>query len=317
VAQLKKFLAAQGGAAGLDDAQALSAFEALPPQEQALFTNQVLVSVLRQAGRTASALSGAAQAAAYAPAYAALDVVFPKFGTAANLEMGASQVETLQDSDITILAPRGSIDVGTLVPSLNPKKPYQLGIVTADGGNVSVVVGDSVNVDQSRVFTVGLGDLLMWASNGSLDAGRGGKTVVGAPAPVYRLEDGKFVADLSGSFSGSGIAVLNAASNLDLYAPKGTIDAGDAGIKSLGNAFFGAASFVGTDNLSVGGLAVGAPPPASTGGGTAGLAAVGQSAAAATQVNAGDSDEEKERKRRKRLNLVLDFLGFGDGQAKP
>jgi len=67
----------------------------------------------------------------------------------------------------------------------------------------------------------------------------------------------------------------------------------------------------------VSGVSVGAPPPASTGGATAGLAAVGQSASTATQLNAGDSDEEKERKRRKRLNLVLDFLGFGDGQTKP
>ena len=205
-----------------------------------------------------------------------------------------------------------------MVADGTPKQANFLGIVTADGGNVSVVVGDSVNVDQSRVFTVGVGDLLMWASNGSLDAGRGGKTVLGAPAPHYFLNPtGQFVADVSGSFSGSGIAVLDATSSLDLYAPKGSINAGDAGIKSLGNAYFGAASFIGADNLSVGGISVGAPPPASAGGATAGLAAVAQSAGAATTINAGDSEEEKERKRRKRLNLVLDFLGFGDGQAKP
>ena len=320
VAQLQQFVVAQGGpaAAATDAGQALAAFEAMAPERQALFTNLVLVDVIRTAGRAASKLSGAAQTAAYAPAYAALDTVFPVAGATGNIEMGASQVETLQDSNITVLAPRGSVDVGTLVPSQNPKPASALGLVTAAGGHLSVVVSDSVNVDQSRVFTVGLGDLLMWASNGSLDAGRGGKTVVGAPAPVYRLNAaGQFVVDLSGSFSGSGIAVLNAASDLDLYAPKGTIDAGDAGIKSLGNAYFGAAAFVGADNLSVGGVSVGAPPPASTGGGTAGLAAVASNASAATTVNAGDSEEEKERKRRKRLNLVLDFLGFGDGSSKP
>ena len=314
---LQQFVVAQGIAAATG-AQALAAFEAMAPERQALLTNQVLVGVLRQSGRAASALSGAAQTAAYEPAYAALDTVFPGSAGAGRISLGASQVETLQDSNITVLAPRGSVDVGTLVAGTNPKQASALGIVTADGGDIAMVVGDSVNVDQSRVFTVGLGDLLMWASNGSLDAGRGGKTVVGAPAPVYYLNaQGQFVIDTSGSFSGSGIAVLNAASSLDLYAPKGEINAGDAGIKSLGNAYFGAVSFVGADNLSVGGLAVGAPPPASTGGGTAGLAAVGQSAAAVTQVNAGDSEEEKERKRRKRLNLVLDFLGFGDGTAKP
>jgi len=75
---------------------------------------------------------------------------------------------------------------------------------------------------------------------------------------------------------------------------------------------------VGADNLSVAGIAVGAPPPAPTGGDTAGLASVGQAATSAgNRVNPDDSEEEKERKRRKRLNLVLDFLGFGDGATKP
>ena len=159
----------------------------------------------------------------------------------------------------------------------------------------------------------------MWASDGNLDAGRGAKTVTGAPPPVFRLDSqGNFVIDTSGSFTGSGIAVLDASSTLDLYAPKGEINAGDAGIKSLGNAFFGASHFVGADNLSIGGVAVGAPPPASTGGATAGLAGVGQAAnTASTRINPDDSEEEKERKRKKRLNLILDFLGFGDGSAKP
>jgi filamentous hemagglutinin family protein len=319
LAQLQQFMATQGQQPGVSAAQALSAFEALAPESQVLFTNQVLVDVIRQAGRTASALKGSAQTAAYAPGYAALDLVFPTGSTATGtLSMGASQIQTLQNSSISVLAPRGDIDVGTVATGLFPKPAYVLGIVTADGGDISAVVSGSVNVDQSRVFTVGQGNLLMWASNGSLDAGRGGKTVVGAPAPVYYLDStGHFVIDTSGSFSGSGIAVLNADSTLDLYAPKGEINAGDAGIKSLGNAFFGAASFVGADNLSVSGVSVGAPPPASTGGETAGLASVGQAATSAgTRIDAGDSDAEKERKRRKRLNLILDFLGFGDGSSK-
>ena len=320
VALLQKFLVAQGQPAAADASTALSRFEQMAPEQQALFTNLVLVDVIRKSGRAASQQSAAdLKAAAYQPAYDALALVFPSAAGSGNLEMGSSQVETLQNSDITVLAPRGSVDVGTVAASFNPKPASSLGIVTAAGGNLSVIVDGSVNVDQSRVFTVGLGDLLMWASNGSLDAGRGGKTVVGAPSPVYRLDPttGEFTIDLSGSFSGSGIAVLNAASDLDLYAPKGEINAGDAGIKALGNAFLGAATFVNTDALTVGGTAVGAPPPASTGGGTAGLAAVAGNAAAATTVNAGDSEEEKERKRRKRLNLVLDFLGFGDGSSKP
>ena len=216
------------------------------------------------------------------------------------------------------LTPRGGVNVGALASANTPKSASVTGIVTGAGGDIDIAVRDNVDVNQSRVFTVGLGDLLIWSSFGNIDAGRGAKTVTGAPPPVFRFDsNGNFVLDTSGSYSGSGIAVLNAASTLDLYAPVGEINAGDAGIKSLGNAFLGAARFVGADNLSVAGVAVGAPPPASTGGDTAGLAAVSQaSATAGTRVNPDDSDEEKERKRRKRLNLILDFLGFGDGSGK-
>jgi hypothetical protein len=276
------------------------------------------VGEIRGAGRAASVLSGAERDAAYLRAYQALQTVFSEAGQNGNLNMGSSQLRTLQGSAITVLTPRGGVNVGELVSGPHPKSASQLGIVTGAGGNISVAVRDDVNVNQSRVFTVGKGDLLMWSSLGNLDAGRGAKTVTGAPPPVFRFDAfGNFVIDTSGSYSGSGIAVLDASSTLDLYAPKGEINAGDAGIKSLGNAFLGAARFVGADNLNIGGVAVGAPAAASSGGETAGMAVLGASATAAgPRINADDSDEEKERKRRKRLNLILDFLGFGDGSSK-
>ena len=313
------FVQTQTAQFGLSVEQALGTFAALPIERQLVFASQVLTSEVRTAGRAASVLTGTERDAAYAKAYAAIDVVFPEIGTPGSFQMGSSQVRTFQGSAIEILAPRGGINVGQLSAQSASKSASVLGIVTAAGGDIDLIVHDSVTVNQSRVFTVGKGDLLMWASEGNLDAGRGAKTVTGAPPPVFRFDaNGNFVIDTSGSFTGSGIAVLDASSTLDLYAPKGEINAGDAGIKSLGNAFLGAARFVGADNLSVSGVSVGAPPPASTGGDTAGLANAGQAATtAATRINPDDSDEEKERKRRKRLNLILDFLGFGDGSGKP
>ena len=316
---LVAFVQEQTGRSGLSPAEALQAFAALAPERQWIFTSHVLFEQVRSAGRAATALTGADREAAYQKAYDAIDVVFPAAGSNGDLNMGSSQVSSLQGAEILMLSPRGGINVGELASGPNPKPSNELGIVTAAGGDISLLVRDNVLVNQSRVFTVGKGDLLMWASDGNLDAGRGAKTVTGAPPPVFRLDSqGNFVIDTSGSFTGSGIAVLDASSTLDLYAPKGEINAGDAGIKSLGNAFFGASHFVGADNLSIGGVAVGAPPPASTGGATAGLAGVGQAAnTASTRINPDDSEEEKERKRKKRLNLILDFLGFGDGSAKP
>ncbi len=303
----------------LSPEQALLAYTELPVERRLVFNSGVLVDEVRNAGRTASSLAGSARDAAYAVAYAAIDAVFPELGPGGDVRMGSSQVRTFQNSPVTMITPRGGIDVGEL-SALSGKSASVLGIVTAAGGNISLIVHDNVAVNQSRVFTVGKGDLLMWSSQGNLDAGRGAKTVTGAPPPLFRFDsNGNFVVDTSGSFTGSGIAVLDASSTLDLYAPKGEINAGDAGIKSLGNAFLGAARFVGADNLAVSGVAVGAPPPAPTGGATAGLAAAAGSATAAqTRIAPEDSEEEKERKRRRRLNLILDFLGFGDGStAKP
>jgi predicted GNAT superfamily acetyltransferase len=60
----------------VDTLEALTAFAALPKEQQLLFTDRVLVAELRSSGRAASALSGDARDAAYARGYAALDSVF-------------------------------------------------------------------------------------------------------------------------------------------------------------------------------------------------------------------------------------------------
>ena len=316
---LRDYVTQRTGRKPLSLADAIQSFAAFAPEVQLVFTDQVLTSEVRTAGRAAAALAGEDRDRAYAKAYAAIDTVFPFIddsGRSGNLRMGASQLKTLQGSDIVMLAPRGGVNVGELAGG--GASAAELGVVTTAGGGVSMIVRDNVDVNQSRVFTVGKGDLLIWAGQGNIDAGRGAKTVTGAPPPVYTVKAGKVEVDTSASFSGSGIAVLNADSTLDLYAPKGEINAGDAGIKSLGNAFLGASRFVGADNLAISGTAVGAPPPAPAGGTTAALSTLSQSGAlAATNVNADDSEEEKQRKRRKRLSLILDFLGFGDAPAKP
>ena len=317
---LRAFVKRRTGFETTNLSDAVDRFAALPLEQQLIFTDQVLTAEVRNAGRAAASLSGEERDRAYAKAYDAIDAVFPtnalNAAVTGNLLMGSSQMKTFQGSDIAMFTPRGGVNVGELAAAGTAND--QLGIVTSAGGGVSLIVRDNVEVNQSRVFTVGRGDLLMWSGQGNIDAGRGAKTVTGAPPPVITVEKGVVKIDNSGSFSGSGIAVLNADSTLDLYAPKGEINAGDAGIKSLGNAFLGASRFVGADNLAISGAAVGAPPPAPSGGVTAALSTLAQSGALNdTKVNAEDSEEEKERKRRRRLALVLDFLGFGEAPAKP
>lgn len=299
-------------AAPLDLTQAVSAFEALAPEQRLLYLNQVLFSELRSAGRAAAEAAGDARAALYERGFKALAAVFPGARATGDIRLTASQIKTAAGGSITLLAPGGTLNAGEVFSGGSTKGASDIGIVTVAGGDVQAAVGTDVLVNQSRIFTVGQGDVLLWGSKGNIDAGRGAKTVTGAPPPLIRIDaNGNVTIDTSGSFAGSGIAVLDGRSALDLYAPLGEINAGDAGIQSKGNAYFGAARIVGADNLSIGGAAVGAPPPPRIDNAAAGLGNLPQ---AATQVGNknGDAESEEDKKRKaRRRSLLLDFLGFG------
>ncbi|HEX5682705.1 MAG TPA: filamentous hemagglutinin family protein [Ideonella sp.] len=310
---LVSFMQAQTGQATDLDA-ALLAFEALPLERQLLRLNAVLVDEVRTNGRAAVAARLATdKEAAYDRGYAAINSLFPvdSLGRAeGEIRLPTTQARTLQGSGITLLAPSGAINAGETGSST--KKPSELGIVTVAGGAINGVARDDILVNQSRIFTLAQGDILLWSSTGDVDAGRGAKTVVGAPAPIYRLDaNGRIVVDTSGSFSGSGIAVLDAKSALDLYAPAGAIDAGEAGIRALGSVTLGADVVRGADDI-VGGSVAGAPPAAPTVGVTAGLSQAADAANNAARPGE-DDEEERRRKRRARRQLLLEFLGFGQG----
>lgn len=346
-ARLAAAVAQRSGSAPRDAAAALAAFAELPPELQLLLSAQVLRDELRAGGRDAAAGGSAWKAdgalyavvaggaagsvgggagggvpltaevdrnAAYATSYAAIDTLFPGVRGAGGIEMTTSQVKTQQGGGITLLAPGGGINAGALA-SAGSVDPNRQGIVTVAGGDILAAVRTDFAVNQSRVFTLAQGDLLLWSSDGNLDAGRGAKTVRGAPKPVYGLDrNGNVTVDTSGSFTGSGIAVLDAGSALDLYAPKGEINAGEAGIASAGRVTLAAQSFSGFDNVRFSLGSTGGPPVAPIVGATAGLASLGQPAAAAAPRDGGGEDKDDETRRRKRRrNLFLDFLGFGPG----
>lgn len=309
-------------------ADAVAAFESLPLERQVSWLNQVLVDEVRTQGRAAAATSGFEAEAAYLRGYQAINTVFAVDRPAGEIRLPTTQVKTLQSANaellpatditravrlgaITMMAPGGGVNAGEL--GSTSQSANNLGIVTVAGGDISAVVRDDFLVNQSRVFSLAEGDILLWASAGDIDAGRGAKTVSGAPAPQLRLDPatGRLILDTSGSFTGSGIAVLNADSDLDLYAPAGAIDAGEAGIRATGNVFLGAQVVRGADNLQVGGSAVGAPVAPSTVSASAGLASAASSLA--QPASATDDEEERRRRRLARRNLLLEFLGFGRG----
>lgn len=121
----------------------------------------------------------------------------------------------------------------------------------APGGNTGVVAYGlgSTNLwstgnqllGQSRVFTLDGGNIIMWASAGDVNAGIGSQTSVtyNAPAYVYDATGGVFVTPPS-TASGAGIGALQvipgaAAGSVNLVAPIGTVDLGEAGARAAGN----------------------------------------------------------------------------------
>lgn len=221
--------------------------------------------VLRDAG---TAAQGGAGEAAYAEGRAAIAALFPKATLKpANIDLFYSAVKTEQEGNIELLAPAGGVTVGLVTPdeaTMAKKKPSEQGLFTFRGGSMQALVQDSFLVNQSRVFTLDGGDILVWADQGSIDAGSGAKTVSATPPPVLVIRNGQIVLDASNSVAGSGIGALASrddtpASDVYLFAPQGAIDAGDAGLRSTGNVTLGAQQVLNASNIQAAGAVSGAP----------------------------------------------------------
>jgi hypothetical protein len=172
---------------------------------------------------------------------------------------------TSAGGDITVFAPGGGINLGNeITASQTPP-----GIITERGGDISLFTHNDVDIGSQRIFTLRGGDIMIWSSTGDIAAGSSSTTVQSA-SPTRVLIDpqtGDVKTDLAGLATGGGIGVLAAvegvaAGDVDLIAPVGTIDAGDAGIRSLGNISIAALTVLNSANISAGGTTSGTPPAA-------------------------------------------------------
>jgi filamentous hemagglutinin len=122
-----------------------------------------------------------------------------------------------------------------------------------------------VLVAQSRIMTEQGGNIVMWISNGNLDAGEGAKTSVSAPPPLYKCDiDFRCSADIKGQVSGAGIATLQSlpgvpVGDANLMAPRGTINAGAAGLRVSGNLNLVALQVLNAFNIQTQGIVTGLP----------------------------------------------------------
>ncbi len=270
--------------------QAWQRFRQLPEEAQDIFVQQTLFRVLNQVGKD-YADEGSAFAGRYARGYDALNTLFPaSLGYTANgtdggengaanavstgdLDIRGSTIQTQRGGDISIVAPGGQALLGgvSAPPVITDPNgrilagPNTQGILTLQQGNISMFTDRSTLLAQSRIFTEQGGDVVMWSSNGDINAGKGAKTNTEIPPVRYLCSvDAWCLQDPSGQVSGAGIATLQTIEgapegNVYLMAPRGTVDAGDAGIRVSGNLVIAAAHVANADNVQVKGDAIGLP----------------------------------------------------------
>ena len=270
---LVTFVSTVTSASGLSVDGAKAQFALLSQDLQRSFADQVFLDVIRASGRHAAAAGNGD----FSAAFAAIDVLFP--GANPNLGQGQtnpyqgdislyfSRVYTLDGGDIAMFAPGGGINVGLANPpsAFNVNKtPSQLGIVAQSTGSVSAFLYGDFQVNQSRVFAADGGNILVWSTEGNIDAGRGAKTSISAPPPTITFDaNGEPTVTFPAALFGSGIQTLATSpgvgpGDVDLFAPHGVVNANDAGIVA-GNLTVAATAVLGSSNITVSGASVGVP----------------------------------------------------------
>jgi filamentous hemagglutinin family protein len=264
-AQAGRYLPELGKLLGLTNAsndEIWAQFQQLSEEKQAALALDVFYLVLRNSGRDRND-PDSPNFGKFDDGFAAIAALFPESATwRGDISLTSREIKTKNGGDINIFAPGGQITVGLTVG----ENALDQGILTEHGGNISIFTHDSVNVGTSRIFTLRGGNEIIWSSVGDIAAGASSKTVQSAP-PTRVLVDpqsGDVETDLAGLATGGGIGVLETVTgvppaDIDLIAPNGTIDAGDAGIRVSGNLNLAAVLVLNAGNIQVGGTSIGVP----------------------------------------------------------
>lgn len=254
-----------------------------------------------------------------------------------NLDLRLATIQTAEGGNIELLGPGGSILAGSTVRTSEQaarrvyaggalyaggatdaplmaaitKIPvgYE-GVITLRGGSIDGFTDQDLLLNQSRVFTESGGDIALWSSNADVNAGQGPKTSANFPPVVVRVDENGYSQPLiAGAVSGAGIAAFQpdptaAAPDVFLMAPRGTVDAGDAGVRSSGSVFIAAYQVSNADAIQAQGTISGVQTTATVSiAAQSGADAAAAAAAQAAQVSTQNHPTE-------RPLIFVDVLGF-------
>jgi hypothetical protein len=250
---------------------AVLAIKSLSPDLQYEKVRSMFYRALRDTGRdyndVTSLFSGN-----YDRGYSTVELLFPNSNEQSvsratfegQLSTYLSTIKTKRGGDIEYMVPGGGALIGLAQISdaqlPNGRSTKDLGIVAIENGSIRGFTHNDMLVNQSRILTVGGGDVLLWSSEGNLDAGKGKRTASVVPPPIIRIDsNGLATIELQGAATGAGIGAIGQnAGDVDLIAPKGTVNAGDAGVRAR-NVNIAAQFVLNAGNISASGTTSGTP----------------------------------------------------------
>lgn len=337
-------------AENLSPEAAYTRFEALPDVQRSQLIQTVLLDILDRTGLDYNKLprgladpqtdSNSLYAGQYGRGFAAVEMLFPGQSgytqndlsggfngslspiATGNFDLRGTSVQTQRGGDISILGPGGNVLVGSVsAPPLVAATafsasigPNNQGLLTLQKGSIDIFTDRSVLLAQSRIFTEQGGDVLIWSSNGDINAGRGARTATEIPPPEFLCDVDHFcLVNAESQVSGAGIAVLQTrpgdpTGTANLVAPTGTVDAGDAGIRVSGSLNVAANAVANAGNISTGGGSTGVPT------GAVNVSAVAAGSAVSAAVNQSADGIAGGRPQQTAANqITVEVLGFGGG----
>lgn len=260
---LTQFMRDITGNPELTHQDAVTAYQELNGEQREVFLLDILFSNIRE---TAAKAANSGSLTDYRSGYRAIDTMFPgaqgrNSSYAGDLRLYYSKISTLAGGDINLLAPGGSVDVGLASAFTGSKSASDLGIVAQGEGSVNGLVNRHIMVNQSRIFALDGGNITLWSSNGNIDAGRGAKAALSVSPPQVTFDkQGNLKVVYPPAVSGSGIRTARSSvdkpGDVYLAAPRGIVDASDAGIGG-NNITIAASAIVNAANIDLGGTASG------------------------------------------------------------